>query len=121
MDEARIARHFTLIGRDNAAASEIYTEDAVLEYVQSRELIRGRADITASRDAYPGRPTSFEVHRCVGNDGNVAVELTMHIEGDEPHPAVAVLDLRDGLVARERIYICEPWDPPAYRARWVTG
>jgi hypothetical protein len=30
-----------------------------------------------------------------------------------------VLDLRDGLVVRERIYIAEPWDPPGYRAQWV--
>jgi hypothetical protein len=121
MDTARITRHYELLGRDNAAAAEIYTEDAVLEYVQSGERIRGRADITASRDAYPGRPTRFEVHRCIGTDDNLAVELTMHIDGDEPHPVAAVLDLRDGLVTRERIYICEPWDPPAYRAQWVTG
>jgi hypothetical protein len=45
----------------------------------------------------------------------------MHIAGDESHPVVAVLDLRDGLVWRERIYICEPWEPPAYRARWVES
>ena len=119
MDVAAIERHFELIGRDNRAAAEIYTDDAFLEYVQSHERIRGRDNIIASRDAYPGRPTSFQVHRCIGHATSVAVELTMHIEGDEPHPVVAVLDLRDGLVWRERIYIAEPWEPPAYRAQWI--
>jgi hypothetical protein len=71
MDEVAIRRHFELIGRDNAAAAEIYTDDAVLEYVQSGERIRGRDNIIASRDAYPGRPTSFEVHGCFGDASTV--------------------------------------------------
>jgi hypothetical protein len=116
---AALVRHFELIGADNTAAAEVYADDAVLEYVQSGERIRGRADIIASRDAYPGRPARFEVHRIVGDDAARAAEITMRIEGDDPHPLVAVLDLRDGLVVRERIYIAEPWDPPGYRAQWV--
>jgi hypothetical protein len=47
--------------------------------------------------------------------------MTMHLAGDEPHPVVAILELRDELVVRERIYIAEPWAPPAYRARWVEA
>ena len=43
--------------------------------------------------------------------------MTLTID-DEPHPVVAILEFRDGLVVRERIYIAEPWNPPAYRARW---
>jgi hypothetical protein len=65
VDEAAIKRHFELLGIDNVAAAEIYTEDAVLEYVQSNETIRGRVNINASRQAYPGRPTRFSVHRCL--------------------------------------------------------
>ena len=43
----------------------------------------------------------------------------MHIAGDEPHPVVAILDLEDGRVRRERIYIADPWEPAAYRAQWL--
>ena len=117
--DAALVRHFELIGRDNTAAAEVYAADAVLEYVQSRERIRGRADIVASRDAYPGRPTRFEVHRIVGDAAARVAEITLWIDGDEPHPLVAVLDLRGGLVVRERIYIAEPWEPAEYRAQWV--
>ncbi|GAA0917945.1 nuclear transport factor 2 family protein [Virgisporangium aurantiacum] len=114
-----IARHFEAIGRDEVRAGEIYAEDAVLEYVQSGERIRGRANIIASRQAYPGRPAAFEVHRSAGTEQVQVVELTLRYSGADPHPVVAVLDLRDGLVVRERIYIAEPWDAPAYRAEWV--
>ena len=39
----------------------------------------------------------------------------------DPHFVAAVLTLRDGRVVREAIYIAEPWDPPEYRSRWVSG
>jgi hypothetical protein len=114
-----IAEHFGAIGKDEVRAAEIYAEDAVLEYVQSGERIRGKANIIASRQAYPGRPASFELHRSVGTAQVQVVELTLWYAGEDPHPVVAILDLRDGQVARERIYIAEPWDAPAYRAQWV--
>jgi hypothetical protein len=117
--DAAVVRHFELIGRDNAAAAEVYAADAVLEYVQSGERIRGRSNIIASRDAYPGRPSRFEVHRITGDGATRTAEMTLWIEGDDPHPVVAILDLRDGLVMRERIYIAEPWEPAEYRAPWV--
>lgn len=117
--EARIRDHFGAIGTDEARAAAIYADDAVLEYVQSKERIRGRAAIVASRRAYPGRPAPFDVHRVFGSDELQAVEMTMRISGDEPHPVVAILEFRGELVVRERIYIADPWDPPAYRAEWA--
>ena len=105
MDDA-IRRHFEAIGKDEVRAADIYAEDAVLEYVQSRQRIRGKADIIA-------------VHRSAGSAAVQVVELTLWFDGGDPHPVVAVLDLRDGQVVRERIYIAEPWDAPEYRARWV--
>jgi hypothetical protein len=29
------------------------------------------------------------------------------------------MEFRDGTVVRERIYLGEPWEPPAWRAKWV--
>jgi hypothetical protein len=116
---ARIADHFQAIGKDEVRAGEIYANDAVLEYPQSGERIRGKANIIASRQAYPGRTAAFEIRRSGGTPELQVVELTLRFERDEPHPVVAVLDFRDGQVVRERIYVAEPWDPPAYRAQWV--
>ena len=117
--ETRIRDHFGAIGRDEDRAGSIYADDAVLEYVQSNERIRGRAAIIASRQAYPGRRAAFEVRRVTGSGDVRTVELVLRIAGEDPHPVVAILDLRDGLVVRERIYIAEPWAPPAYRRRWA--
>jgi SnoaL-like protein len=114
-----IARHFEAIGKDEVRAADIYADEAVLEYVQSGERIRGKANIIASRQAYPGRPAEFTVHRSAGSAAVQVVELTLWFDGGDPHPVVAVLDFRDGRVIRERIYIAEPWDAPGYRARWV--
>src|SRR3954453_9928350 len=116
---AAIEAHFIAIGRDGKEAGAIYADDAVLEYVQSGEQIRGRASIVASRTAYPGRPAAFEVLRIVGCGDQWTAELVLHIEGDDPHPVAAILALRDGLVRREALYIAEPWEAPAYRAPWV--
>ena len=63
----RIADHFAWIGKDEVRAAEIYAEDAILEYVQSGERIRGKANIVASRRAYPGRPAAFDVRRSGGS------------------------------------------------------
>jgi hypothetical protein len=115
----RIAAHFEAIGTDEGRAAEIYADDAVLEYVQSGERIRGRANIIASRQAYPGRSSRFEVRRSGGTATLQVVELLLHIEGDEAHPVVAVLEIEGGQVVLERIYIAEPWEPAAYRAQWV--
>jgi hypothetical protein len=115
----RIREHFEAIGKDADRAAAIYAADAVLEYVQSNEQIRGVANITASRAAYPGRPTAFEVRRIFGTAELQAVEMVMRIEGDEPHPVVAILEFRGDLVVRERIYIADPWEPAAYRAEWA--
>ena len=82
-----IARHFEAIGNDERRAGEIYADDAVLEYVQSGERIRGKANIIASRQAYPGRPSALEVHRFAGASDLQVVELTLRF--DEPEPVGA--------------------------------
>ena len=50
---------------DIARASEIYAEDAVLEWPQGRERVRGRANIIAVRSVYPAR-LDFRMHRTIG-------------------------------------------------------
>jgi hypothetical protein len=119
VDATAIVRHFELVGVDNDAAAEDYTVDAILEYVQSNERIRGRDNIIASRRAYPGRPTHFSVYRCMKFGATAAVELVMYIQGDQPHPVVAIVDLHGDAISRERIYIADPWPAPEYRASWV--
>src|SRR4051794_15750511 len=52
-------------GDDIARASEIYADDAVLEWPQGGERVRGKANIIAFRSTYPARQR-FELHRITG-------------------------------------------------------
>ncbi|HWC11157.1 MAG TPA: nuclear transport factor 2 family protein [Acidimicrobiales bacterium] len=103
-------------GDDIARASEIYADDAVLEWPQGGERIRGKANIIAMRSAYPARQ-DFQLHRTGCQDVWVN-EYTIRYD-DKPLYAVGIMEFRDGKVVRERIYFGEPWEPPAWRAQWV--
>ena len=92
-------------------------EDAVLEWPQGRERVRGRANIIAVRSTYPKR-MEFELHRITGRDDLWVNEYTIRYD-DRPVLAVGIMEFRAGNVVRERIYFGEPWEPPAWRAQWV--
>ena len=104
-------------GDDIARASEIYADEAVLEWPQGGERIRGKANIIAFRSAYPARQ-EFEVHRIIGCHDLWVNEYTIRYDG-RPVRVVGIMEFRDGKVVRERIYFGEPWEPPAWRAQWV--
>ena len=122
MDEATaralIKEHFDWASKDEVRASKIYADDAVLEFPQSGERIRTRANIIAFRKAYPANVT-FEMHRTIGRDDLWVNEYTIRYNGEKPHKVVGIMEFRDGHVVRERIYINEPWEPPVWRAQWV--
>ena len=102
---------------DIARASQIYADDAVVEWPQGGERLRGKESIIAFRSTYPARQR-FDVHRITGCHALWVTEYTIHYD-DEPVLAVGILEFRNGKVVRERICFGEPWEPPAWRARWV--
>jgi len=104
-------------GDDIARASELYADDAVVEWPQGGERVRGKANIIAFRSAYPAR-MRFEVHRITGCHDLWVNEYTIYYD-DEPVLAVGIMEFCDGKVVRERIYFGERWDPPEWRSRWV--
>ena len=122
MDEATagalIKEHFDWASRDEVRASEIYAEDAALEFPQSGERIRGRDKIIAFRSSYPAG-TTFEMHRTIGCHNLWVNEYTIRYNGEKPHKVVGIMEFRDGRVFRERLYINEHWEPPAWRSQWV--
>ena len=102
---------------DIARASEIYADDAVLEWPQGGERVRGKANIVAVRSAYPTRQ-EFDVHRTIGCHDLWVNEYTIRYD-DRPVSVVGIMEFEGGKVVRERIYFGEPWDPPSWRAQWV--
>lgn len=102
---------------DFAGEHDIYREDAVLEYPQSGERIRGRHNIQASRTAQPNEKR-FEVLRIVGRDDLWVTEFILTYDG-EPSYSVSIMEFLDGKVARETQYFGAPFEPGPSRAALV--
>ena len=96
---------------------DIYREDAVLEYPQSGERIRGRHNIQASRVAQPSAKR-FKVRRIVGTGELWVTEFILTYDG-QPSYSVSVMEFLDGKVARETQYFGDPFEPGPSRAQWV--
>src|SRR5271163_3450094 len=96
---------------------EIYREDALLEYPQSGERIRGRRNIQASRAAQPNAKR-FKVRRILGAGDLWVTEFILSYDG-RPSYSVSVMEFVDGKVARETQYFADPFEPGPSRAQWV--
>ncbi len=96
---------------------EIYREDAVLDYPQSGERIRGRLGIQSSRSAQPNQKR-FTVRRIVGAGELWVTEYVLTYDG-RPSYTVSIMEFLDGKVARETQYFSDPFEPGASRAQWV--
>jgi ketosteroid isomerase-like protein len=122
MDEIEIRealnRHWAASdANDFDVEHDLYREDAVLEYPQSGERIRGRRNIQASRAAQPDTKR-FKVSRIVGAGDLWVTEFILSYDG-RPSYTVSIMEFRDGKVARETQYFADPFEPGPSRARWV--
>jgi hypothetical protein len=120
MDEIREAldRHWAAADvNDFVVEHDIYREDAVLEYPQSGERIRGRLNIQASREAQPNAKR-FTVRRIVGAGALWVTEFILTYDG-QPSYSVSVMEFLDGRVARETQYFAEAFEPGPSRAHLV--
>ena len=102
---------------DFATEHQIYRADAVLEYPQSGERIRGRANIEASRVAQPNAKR-FTVRRMLGGDDLWISELVLTYDG-RPSYVVSIMEIDGAEVVRETQYFSDPFEPGPSRAQWV--
>jgi hypothetical protein len=96
---------------------QIYRADAVLEYPQSGERIRGRRNIQASRAAQPN-DKRFTVRRVSGGGDLWISELVLTYD-DEPYYVVSIMEFEAGEVIRETQYFGEAFEPGPSRTQWV--
>jgi hypothetical protein len=96
---------------------EIYHDDALLEYPQSGEQIRGRQKIQRSRAAQPNQKR-FAVRRITGIDKLWVTEFILTYD-EQPSYTVSIMEFRDGKVAHETQYFGDPFEPGPSRAQWV--
>jgi hypothetical protein len=95
----------------------IYLDDAVLEYPQSGELTRGRANIQGQRASQPNKKR-FSIRRIVGSGELWVTEFVLTYDA-KPSYTVSIMEFKDDKVARETQYFADPFAAPAFRAQWV--
>jgi SnoaL-like domain len=119
-DDVRVAlqRHWEASdANDFVAEHEIYEDQAVLDYPQSGERIRGRQRIQASRMAQPNKKR-FTVRRMLGCRGLWISEFVLAYDG-QPVYVVSIMEFEGGKVVRETQYFGDPFEPGPSRAQWT--
>jgi hypothetical protein len=115
---AALDRHWTASNAsDFEAEHEIYLEDAVLEYPQSGERIRGRRNIQKTRSMQPSEKR-FTVRRVSGSGGLWITEYILSYDG-RPSYTVSIMEFRGNKVTRETQYFADPFEASSWRAQWV--
>jgi SnoaL-like protein len=95
----------------------IYHEDAVLEYPQSGERIRGRRNIQITRTKQPSKKR-FVVRRIIGGGDLWVTEYVLTYDG-KPSYTVSIMALSGDKVVRETQYFADPFEAAAWRAPWL--
>jgi len=95
----------------------LYHEDAVLEYPQSGERIRGRANILITRRKQPSNKR-FTVRRIIGSGALWITEYLLTYDG-KPSYTVSIMEFAGEKIARETQYFSDPFEAATWRAQWV--
>jgi hypothetical protein len=102
---------------DFKAEHDIYREDAVLDYPQSGERIRGRHNIQESRFVQPNKKR-FTVQRIMGSGDLWVTEFILAYDG-VPSYAVSIMQFHEGQVANETQYFADRFEPSPSRSHLV--
>jgi ketosteroid isomerase-like protein len=102
---------------DEERASEIYHDDAILEFPQSGERFEGVSNFREWRAKYPADVT-LEIVRVRGSGDVWVVEMRARYNDGPWMFGPAIYEFRGDRVARETIYVGEPWEAPEWRAQW---
>jgi hypothetical protein len=104
---------------DFATEHDIYLEDAILDYPQSRERILGRHNIQTTRTLQPNKKR-FAVTRVVGSGGLWVTEFVLAYDA-KPFYTVSIMEFRGAKVAHETQYFADPFEAAEWRRKWVVN
>jgi hypothetical protein len=69
------------------------------------------------RSTYP-TSTSYAFREIRGGGDVWVAELSVRYDDGPAQFGVSILELRDGKIARETIYVATGWEAPDWRAQW---
>jgi SnoaL-like domain len=115
---AALIQHWAASDTDDFEAEHpIYREDAVLEYPQSGERIRGRESIQTTRTLQPSKKR-FAVQRIIGRGDLWITEYILTYDA-KPSYTVSIMEFLEGKVVRETQYFSDPFEAAAWRRPWA--
>jgi ketosteroid isomerase-like protein len=97
--------------------NDVMSDDSVLTYPQSGEVIKGRDNRQAIYHARPTLPT-IEPLRTIASGDIVVAEANLDY-GDDRFQTVFVFVCRDGRIVSETVYWAKPFPAAEWRSRWV--
>lgn len=104
---------------DFNAAGEFLHDDYILEWPQSGERIRGRANFVAVNEQYPAHGRwEFTIHRIIAEGDEVVSNVSM-TDGEITGRAITFSTIRDGKITHQTEFWPDPFEPPFWRAGWV--
>jgi hypothetical protein len=104
---------------DFVTEHDIYQDDAVLDYPQSRERIVGRQNIQTTRTLQPSKKR-FVVHRIIGSGDLWVSDFVLSYDG-RPYYTVSIMEFRGVKVAHETQYFADPFEASEWRKKWVVS
>jgi hypothetical protein len=114
---ALIRRYWEDTGADPDSTHDIYHDDAVLDFPQSGERFEGVPNFKEWRSQYPAG-VRLEMRNMRGEGDLWVVEGAISYDEGPWQPAINILEFRGDKIARETIYVTEPWEAPEWRAKW---
>lgn len=104
---------------DFASAAEWLSEGIVIDWPQSRERIRGRANFTAFNETYPAAGRwRFTLDRILA-EGNEVVTDVVITDGKVIARALSFVTVENGTIARITEYWPEDYPAPDWRTALV--
>lgn len=117
-NEAVIERLITCINdRKIEIMDELFHDDAIMDWPQSGEKVVGAENRRGIYQSFPQLPT-ITPRRMVSDGDLVVAEASMDYSGSKSQ-AVFIFEFKDGKIAKETAYWSDPFEAPAWRAKWV--
>ncbi len=117
-----VRRFWSLMAsNDFAAVGAVLADDFTLDWPQSNERLRGRANFARMNAEYPAHGRwVFTVHRLFGQGADVVSDVGV-TDGVLVARAISFFTVVDGRVARIVEFWPDPFDAPANRAHLVEA
>jgi limonene-1,2-epoxide hydrolase len=109
----------TMQTNDFKAVGELLHDDYTLEWPQSRERIRGRANFVAVNENYPAHGRwKFTIHRIIA-EGNEVVSDVDVTDGVIVARVITFSTIQERKVLHQTEFWPDTFEPAKWRAQWI--